>query len=192
MTQEKLSLFKPTNQQLLSVSNFVLFRYILGLSYNQWLTKEYNNFFYGLFQLAVCFGFEEIYTYFVHRFIHNNRTLYRFVHKMHHQTRAESFILAFYMSPLEIAIILYPSSSIGLWLCYFYGINHYALELWYIGALYFFLWTHRGISSTTDDLRSTMAKLMPDTEHHWTHHQRPNYNFGAHFLDKLFKTCYTT
>ncbi|MCA9539272.1 MAG: sterol desaturase family protein [Myxococcales bacterium] len=145
----------------------------------------------GLFTLAVQsvvllladdFGF-----YWGHRLMHRNRTLYRRVHKIHHEAYAPVPIEYFYNHPLEPfigSIGLMP----GLAAVYLIWGN---VPLWTF--MIYFLWRvgHELVIHSGAWLPTRHLPLVAPMRHHDLHHARPHAgNYGSTLLiwDRVFGT----
>lgn len=132
-------------------------------------------------QIGFYYLCQELYFYWVHRLFHIN-PLFKWIHSVHHRTYANNYITAFYMHPLEIILLVLPSSIIGSFICLLTNHKVYKLCMlgWMITGMFYILWSHTGLNFW----------WMPSTEYHWKHHKYLKYNFSGYPLDNLFGTDY--
>ena len=134
--------------------------------------------------IQTCFFYivQEFYMYGIHRFMHWNKFCYKWVHKMHHDVKGECFSTAMYMTPMEIALHIFPDLMIGpvIWHWGFGFVHKEAFMIWTCIATFYFIWTHSGVMD---------SEYMPSTEFHWLHHKYYNVNYGSWISDSIFRTA---
>lgn len=140
---------------------------------------------------VVVLFMDDTYFYFYHRYMHENKTLYKLIHRIHHKAYNPIPLEYLYVHPLEwmlgmigivlgvVAVIAFEG-SINAWAFWAYTIyrNLHELEI------------HSG-------LNSGLQKLIPfygTTESHDLHHAklRGNYASSLTLWDRIFKTRLVT
>lgn len=119
--------------------------------------------------------FLEIYFYFVHRYFHENKFLYTYIHKIHHTGIPNSILDVQYAHPLETILVTIPSFwgwPIFLDLIGF-KMNLYALIIMYIVS------TYNNINNHIED------------NFHMSHHKKWNCNYGTTSILDRFMNTYT-
>ena len=141
-------------------------------------------------QLLIVVLFDDLIFYTWHRFMHEHKSLYNRVHRIHHKAFAPLPIEYIYVHPLEwlvgslgpflgLVIVYLGWGSISCWLLWTYLLvrNLHELDV------------HSGI-------RSPIGKLIPlyaEAEHHDLHHAKPtkgNYASTLTFWDRVLGTYY--
>lgn len=139
-------------------------------------------------QFAMCVAFDDIVFYWVHRIIHENKYLYRKIHKIHHEAYAPVPIEYLYVHPLEWMLGgLGPAVAIGIIMLAFGGMSAWTLWVWGAWRILHELDIHSGLSSKL----GIRIPLFAPTEHHDLHHARPtlgNYASSLTLWDKVFGT----
>ena len=131
---------------------------------------------------------DDIIFYWVHRVLHTNKTLYRLIHKKHHEAFAPVPSEYLYVHPLEWMIgsagpVVGVALVLGLW----GEMSAWTFWLWGAFRTLHELDIHSGV-------RSTWARHIPFygvMEHHDRHHAKPtlgNYASTLTIWDKVFKT----
>ena len=134
----------------------------------------------AIIELTLCYFIEDIYGYFLHRYMHNNKTLFKYVHQQHHRTQAECFITAFDVHIVELIAFYFVGLLIGpILISKFWTISFLGYNMWLCAATFFLIWSHTGID----------IKWMPDTKFHKLHHKHYTVNYGTAFSDLLFGTA---
>ncbi len=133
-------------------------------------------------------AFDDIVFYWVHRIIHENKYLYRKIHKIHHEAYAPVPIEYLYVHPLEWMLGgLGPAIGIGLIMLMFGGMSTWTLWVWGAWRIIHELDIHSGLASRL----GVHIPLFAGTEHHDLHHARPtlgNYASSLTLWDKVFGT----
>jgi methylsterol monooxygenase/4-alpha-methyl-delta7-sterol-4alpha-methyl oxidase len=84
-------------------------------------------------QFLMCFLLEDTIFYWTHRMLHH-RSIYKYVHKLHHEYRRPSVLSSEYTHPLEFVTGNVIATMAGALLCCHYklggGMHEYTLTLW--------------------------------------------------------------
>ena len=137
-----------------------------------------------IIQLFVILLFDDTFFYFLHRIMHENKFIYKTIHKIHHRANTPVAIDYLYVHPLEwmsgfigpfIGIILLGGVSIYTFWLYLFVRNFHEIAI------------HSGIKS------SFISKIFPfygTNEHHDLHHAKRDGNYASTFtfFDLVFKT----
>lgn len=119
----------------------------------------------------------EFYFYYAHKYMHVNKTLFNYVHGLHHEINADNLFDAQYVHPLETLFVTIPS----FWL-YPFLVNYL-----YPGSNNLYTLMLMSVLSTINSFRAHYVK------NHWhnAHHQYPNTNFGTiGFIDWYYGTSH--
>jgi sterol desaturase/sphingolipid hydroxylase (fatty acid hydroxylase superfamily) len=139
-------------------------------------------------QFLVLVFFDDLWFYIVHRIIHENRFLYKHIHKKHHEAYAPVPIEYLYVHPLEwMAGGVGPAIAIMLIIGIGGGMSAWTLWVWGAWRIIHELDIHSGIAAQL----TRIVPLFAGTEHHDLHHARPNmgnYASSMTLWDKVFKT----
>ena len=137
-----------------------------------------------IIQLFVILLFDDTFFYFLHRMMHENKFIYKTIHKIHHRANAPVAIDYLYVHPLEwmsgfigpfIGIILLGGVSVYTFWLYLFVRNFHELAI------------HSGLKS------SFISRVFPfygTNEHHDLHHEKRDGNYASSFtfFDLIFKT----
>jgi sterol desaturase/sphingolipid hydroxylase (fatty acid hydroxylase superfamily) len=141
-----------------------------------------------LLQFCVLVLFDDAWFYWVHRLIHENKWLYRKVHKKHHEAYAPVPIEYIYVHPAEwMAGSMGPAIAMAAIIGVNGGMSAWTLWLWGAWRVIHELDIHSGIAAKV----SHLLPFFAGTEHHDLHHARPtmgNYASSLTVWDKLFGT----
>ena len=139
-------------------------------------------------QFGLLVFLDDLWFYIVHRVIHENKTLYRVIHKKHHEAYAPVPIEYLYVHPLEwMAGGIGPAIAILLIIGVAGGMSAWTLWVWGAWRIIHELDIHSGIAAR-------LARFVPffaGTEHHDLHHARPtmgNYASSLTLWDRVFRT----
>lgn len=139
-------------------------------------------------QFALLVFLDDLWFYGVHRLIHENKTLYRMIHKKHHEAYAPVPIEYLYVHPLEwMAGGIGPAIAILLIIGTAGGMSAWTLWVWGAWRILHELDIHSGIAARL----GRVLPLFAATEHHDLHHARPtmgNYASSLTLWDRVFGT----
>ena len=142
---------------------------------------SYLNLFVQLFIILI---FDDTFFYFLHRSMHENKYIYKKIHKIHHRANSPMTIDYLYVHPLE-----WMSGFIGpfIGILLLGGVSIYAFWLYLIVRNLHELDIHSGLKS------SFLNRLFPfsgTNEHHDLHHAKRDGNYSSTFTlwDTIFKT----
>ena len=142
----------------------------------------------GLGHFGLLVFVDDLWFYFFHRVLHENRFLYRKIHKRHHEAYAPVPIEYIYVHPLEwLGGGIGPAIGIGSIIIIFGEMSAYTLWFWGFWRTLHELDIHSGIASQL----GRFVPLFADTTHHDIHHARPtqgNYASSLTLWDKMFRT----
>jgi len=133
---------------------------------------------FSLFDLikwaVLCFVFEDVLFYTIHRICHENKFLYQNVHKIHHEWQTPCAAVATYAHPLEHLFVNVFPATIGLYL--FSG--HFMFDfMWNFMACTNTLLTHCGYH---------FPGMLIFPERHDFHHERFQEMYGVGMMDMIF------
>lgn len=157
---------------------FLLYDYII-------ISKKFS--FTNIYQALIIYFFDDLYFYFYHRMLHENKFLYKYIHKMHHRSRSPYPINYIYANPLEI----------------FFGTGGIVISILIQGQLYSFslilytsiktiheIYIHSGLFIHKDLYYFDIIGSSIDHDiHHY--YLKGNYGSNLNYLDKLFDTYIT-
>ena len=138
--------------------------------------KDFFSFGYCLIEVLFVLFIDDMYFYFLHRFMHKNKFIYKIVHKIHHRANTPMPIEYIYVHPLE-----WSSGMIGPFLAMIVigGISFESYMLYLIIRNMHEIHIHSGI------ITSTLHKIFPfygTNEHHDVHHAKRDGNYGSTFI----------
>ena len=142
---------------------------------------SYLNLFVQLFIILI---FDDTFFYFLHRSMHENKYIYKKIHKIHHRANSPMPIDYLYVHPLEwmsgfigpfIGILLLGGVSIYVFWLYLIVRNLHELDI------------HSGLKSS---FLNRLFPLSGTNEHHDLHHAKRDGNYSSTFTlwDTIFKT----
>ena len=157
----------------------------LGLYFfSDYIIREFRNFSWTITEVMVVLLIDDVYFYFYHRLMHENKYIYRKIHKIHHRASTPFPSEYLYTHPLEWMIgMIGPFIGITL----LGGVSIYSFWLLLIIRNVHELDIHSGLKS------NFLIKYFPlsgTNEHHDLHHSILDGNYASSFtfLDKLFNT----
>ncbi len=139
-----------------------------------------------VFQVVFAFVIDDIFFYFYHRWLHENKFMLKNVHSIHHKATKPFPLEYLYAHPFE-----WLMGMIGAFLGFaliliFMPVNLYAF--WVFGALRNLHEIH--IHSDLELPVSSKIPLLSKTKHHDDHHAKLTGNYASTFvwMDRFFKT----
>ena len=135
-----------------------------------------------ILQLFIILIFDDTFFYFLHRLMHENKFIYKKIHKIHHRANSPIPIDYIYVHPLE-----WMSGFIGpfIGIIIMGGVSIYSFWLYLLVRNFHELSIHSG-------LKTSFVKFpfYGTNEHHDIHHARRDGNYASTFTlwDVLFKT----
>ena len=158
--------------------NFFILLIVTGLGlyfFDNYIIKEYNNLGLFVFEILIVLLIDDIYFYFYHRLMHENKYIYRKIHKIHHRASTPFPSEYLYTHPLEWMIgMIGPFLGILL----LQGVSIYAFWLVLIIRNIHELDIHSGLKS------NFLIKYFPfsgTNEHHDLHHSVLDGNYSSSF-----------
>jgi len=139
-------------------------------------------------QVLAYFLIDDLWFYFIHRWLHENKYLMKTIHAIHHKAIMPFPLEYIYVHPLEW-MIGSIGTFIGLGFFMWIGGGHaYAITFWLFIALRNLheIEIHSDVKSWIGD----KIPLLAPTEHHDLHHARSKGNYASTLLiwDKFFGT----
>lgn len=156
----------------------------VGLYFGQgFFTYQTPSFVWGLFQFVLIIMLDDLYFYWYHRILHENKYLLAKIHSIHHRASTPFPFEYIYVHPFEwmfgyvgpfIAILLLQEVNVYVFWLYLIFRNFHEADI------------HSGIRS----IISRKIPLLAPAEHHDLHHSRPygNYASTLNVWDKIFGT----
>jgi len=154
----------------LTVGFYYLFT-LRGINTN----RELPTFQWVLFELAVCILVEEISFYYSHRLLHS-KTLYKHIHKWHHEWTSPISITALYAHPVEHVLSNYLPPFLGVLV-----MGSHVATAW--------LWFSMALLSTINAHSGYHLPFFPSPEAHDFHHLKFTQCYGVlGVMDRLHGT----
>ena len=167
-----------------NVSILILLNIIGLYFFKDTFIKDFNSYPILVLEVFTVLFVDDFFFYFLHRFMHENRFIYRKIHKIHHRANVPMPIEYIYVHPLEwmsgmigpfLGMILIGGISFESYLIYLVIRNMHEIHI------------HSGIKT------SLIHKILPfygTNEHHDMHHAYLNGNYASafSFWDRMFKT----
>ena len=178
------------NRTPLICLNIFILMFVTGMGlhyFSDFIIKDYNGISLFIFEIIVVLMIDDMYFYLWHRLMHENKFLYKKIHKIHHQATTPFPSEYLYTHPVEwIVGMLGPFIAIYL----LGGVSLYAFWMILIIRNIHELDIHSGLKS------SYLTKYFPfsgTNEHHDKHHAylKGNYSSAFSFWDKMFRTLIT-
>jgi len=184
--KDKKYLFSHTYLFVFNVCTLMFFVFIGFYFFKDYIIDVDTSFSYlNLFlQLFIILIFDDTFFYFLHRLMHENKYIYKKIHKIHHRANSPIPIDYLYVHPLE-----WMSGFIGpfIGILLLGGVSIYAFWLYLIVRNLHELDIHSGLKS------SFLNRLLPfsgTNEHHDLHHAKRDGNYSSTFTlwDTIFRT----
>ena len=139
-----------------------------------------------IFQVIFAFVIDDIFFYFYHRWLHENKYMLKTVHSIHHRATKPFPLEYLYAHPIEWMLGMIGAFLGFAILFIFMPVNIYAF--WIFGGLRNLHEIH--IHSDLELPVSSKIPLLSKTKHHDDHHAKLTGNYSSTFLwmDRLFKT----
>ena len=148
-------------------------------------TISLSDWWYFLLSLLIYMLLQETYYYWIHRWMHIP-SVYKIVHKVHHDSKIASPFTAFSFHPLEglLQAIFLPIMLMILPM-------HYYIIIFQLTIMTFSsVINHLDIEIYPKGSHNIWAKWVIGATHHSLHHKQFKYNYGLYFTfwDKIKKT----
>lgn len=139
-----------------------------------------------IFQVVFAFVIDDIFFYFYHRWLHENKYMLKTVHSIHHRATKPFPLEYLYAHPIEWMLGMIGAFLGFAILLIFMPVNIYAF--WIFGGLRNLHEIH--IHSDLELPVSSKIPLLSKTKHHDDHHAKLTGNYSSTFvwMDRLFKT----
>jgi len=139
-----------------------------------------------IFQVIFAFVIDDIFFYFYHRWLHENKYMLKTVHSIHHRATKPFPLEYLYAHPIEWMLGMIGAFLGFAILFIFMPVNIYAF--WIFGGLRNLHEIH--IHSDLELPVSSKILLLSKTKHHDDHHAKLTGNYSSTFIwmDRLFKT----
>ena len=139
-----------------------------------------------IFQVIFAFVIDDIFFYFYHRWLHENKYMLKTVHSIHHRATKPFPLEYLYAHPIEWMLGMIGAFLRFAILFIFMPVNIYAF--WIFGGLRNLHEIH--IHSDLELPVSSKIPLLSKTKHHDDHHAKLTGNYSSTFMwmDRLFKT----
>jgi methylsterol monooxygenase/4-alpha-methyl-delta7-sterol-4alpha-methyl oxidase len=130
-SMKKVVLVVLINHALYFLFSYAVFQPIMARGV---LTKvEDFKLFTAMWQFLMCFLLEDTIFYWAHRMLHH-RSIYKYVHKLHHEFRRPSILASEYTHPVEFVAGNLIATMAGILLCAGLklggGMHHFTITLW--------------------------------------------------------------
>ena len=158
---------------------------VIALQYfDDFFLKEYFSPGILCLEVFIVLIIDDFFFYFLHKYMHTNKFIYKKIHKIHHRANTPIPIEYIYVHPFE-----WMSGMIGpfIGMVLMGGISFYSYVIYLLVRNFHELHIHSGI------LTSKLFKILPfygTNEHHDMHHSKRDGNYSSTFtyLDYFFKT----
>ena len=145
------------------------------------------NVLYIVLQLFVILFIDDLFFYFLHKWMHQNKYILKKIHRIHHKATAPFALEYLYVHPLEW-ILGYVGPFIGIIAI---GVFTDSLSIWAFWIYLFIRNIHE--LEVHSGFKSKISKWIPlwgESEHHDIHHEKLDGNYSTTFTvwDHVFKT----
>ena len=167
-----------------NVAILILFN-IMGLYFfEDYFIREFRSIPWLMFEVLFVLLIDDFYFYFLHRGMHENKYIYKTIHKIHHRANVPIPIEYIYVHPLEWMSGI-PGPFLGM--VFIGGISFESYLFYLVIRNLHEIHIHSGIKT------SILHRIIPfygANEHHDTHHAVRDGNYASTFIfwDMLFKT----
>jgi Delta7-sterol 5-desaturase len=168
---------------LLSVATYLLFQKDYTQVYTEFTDHSIA---YFLFSIVLILIMYETYYYWLHRWMHKP-SVFKIVHKVHHQSMSPTVFTSFSFHPLE-AILQFIFLPVVIMII---PIHYYALGIVLLLMTISAVINHSGVEIFPKKFtKHAVGKWMIGSTHHDLHHKDLSTNFGLYltFWDKWMKT----
>ena len=170
---------------------FVIVDVSLYVAQSRGVTKLYNQindlgWGYFVFSVFIMILLHDAWFYFTHRLMHHPK-LFKYIHKVHHQSTDPSPFAAFSFHPLEAIV----EAAIYVIFAFLFPVNIWALYAWQIIQMVLNVIGHTGYEIYPKGFNTHwLFKWKTPATHHNMHHSHFSGNYGLYFTwwDKFFKT----
>lgn len=151
--------------------------------------QQHGGWPYAVFTCFVLFVIDDTWFYWMHRAIHHPR-LYRYVHKVHHESIDTTPFTAYRFHPVE-GLLEMGSAVLVIAYVALVPVHIGAIVAWQVGAIAFNVIAHMGYEMYPVWWNNYwLLKWKTTSMHHNMHHERFEGNYGLYFRwwDRLMKT----
>jgi ring-1,2-phenylacetyl-CoA epoxidase subunit PaaE len=144
---------------------------------------------YIAFMTLVLFVAEDTYFYWMHKTVHSPK-LYKYIHKVHHESIDTTPFTSYSFHPLEAALEIVPMGLI-MAIAYFFPVHIVALFTWQILSIALNVLGHSGYELFPSYWNNYwFLKWKLPATHHNMHHERFTGNYGLYFIwwDRIMGT----
>ena len=140
----------------------------------------------AIIQVLIIMILDDLYFYFYHKWLHDNKKMLKSIHSIHHRATAPLAMDYLYVHPLEW-LIGFIGPFIGiLSIAFFTEVSIWGFWSYQLIRTLHEIDVHSGFKS----ILSNWIPFWGETEHHDMHHEVPNGNYASTFTiwDQLFGT----
>ena len=163
----------------------LIFFNVIGIYFfEEYFIRDFISAPWMILEILFVLLIDDLFFYFLHRGMHQNKYIYKKIHKIHHRANTPIPLEYIYVHPLEwmsgipgpfLGMVIIGGISFESYLIYLIIRNLHEIHI------------HSGIKS------SKLHKIIPfygTNEHHDTHHAKRDGNYASTFIfwDLLFKT----
>lgn len=144
---------------------------------------------YIAFITLVLFVVEDTYFYWMHKTVHSPK-LYKYIHKVHHESIDTTPFTSYSFHPLEAALEIVPM-GLNMVIAYFFPVHILSLLIWQILSIALNVLGHSGYELFPSYWNNYwFLKWKLPATHHNMHHERFNGNYGLYFIwwDRIMGT----